>query len=478
MNKLIKNYKYIFISTFILLFLVHFNLLTTNIISGDILLNNFFYKGYSWEVSLGRFGLWVVGLLKGYLSIPIIDLSISFIIISIITCILIDMFEVKNKLNRILIILMMVISPIMSSTLLFHYCSIGYLLALLSSCLSVYLFYKLDNKLKYILPIILIVIALSMYQAYLSVITTLFVLYNIKLILNKKYNYKDVLKYLLILFSGIVIYFILMKLSLKVFHIDMSTYSDADKIGINTILSIPSKIINSYKLFIDYYLFDEIIKNSYFHNYIFNSILFILMFMFIIKDMINNKIKTSNKVLIIVLLLLLPVFLNSVIFVTYNSKLQLLMAMSYLLIPIFIFSFDTDKIFKYIIIFTSVILLRNYYIQDQCSYLSLNYTFNSYNTIIRDSIKDNYNKKFMFIGSINNSDKSIYKMNYGFISDDPIFWEEYNLKKIGFCKYVEYYLGLDVEFVDSDTYNLLIKDDYSDVINYRDDYVIIDFDNI
>ena len=86
MNKLIKNYKCIFISTFILLFLVHFNLLTTNIISGDILLNNFFYKGYSWEVSLGRFGLWVVGLLKGYLSIPIIDLSISFIIISIITC--------------------------------------------------------------------------------------------------------------------------------------------------------------------------------------------------------------------------------------------------------------------------------------------------------------------------------------------------------------------------------------------------------
>ena len=305
MNKLIKNYKYIFISTFILLFLVHFNLLTTNIISGDILLNNFFYKGYSWEVSLGRFGLWVVGLLKGYLSIPIIDLSISFIIISIITCILIDMFEVKSKINRILIILMMVISPIMSSTLLFHYCSIGYLLALLSSCLSVYLFYKLDNKFKYILPIILIVIALSMYQAYLSVITTLFVLYNIKLILNKKYNYKEVLKYLLILFSGIVIYFILMKLSLKVFHIDLSNYSNADKIGINTILSIPSKIINSYKLFIDYYLFDEIIKNSYFKNYIFNSILFILMFIFIIKDMINNKIKTSNKVLIIILIFLI-----------------------------------------------------------------------------------------------------------------------------------------------------------------------------
>lgn len=189
MKKIISKNYFVFISTFVLLFLVHFSLLTKNIISGDILLNNFYYKGYSWEVSLGRFGLWVVGLLKGYLSIPIIDLSISYIIISIITFILIDMFNVKNKVNKIFIILMMVISPIMSSTLLFHYCSIGYLLALLSSILSVYLFYKLDNKFKYIIPIILIVIALSMYQAYLSYITTLFVLYNIKLILNKKYYY-------------------------------------------------------------------------------------------------------------------------------------------------------------------------------------------------------------------------------------------------------------------------------------------------
>ena len=476
--KLIKNNKYIFISTFILLFIVHFNLLTTNIISGDILLNNFFYKGYSWEVSLGRFGLYVVGILKSYLSIPIIDLSISYILISIITYILIDMFEVKSKVNRILIIFMMVISPIMSSTLLFHYCSIGYLLALLSSVLSVYLFYKLDKKFKYIIPVVLIVIALSMYQAYLSVITTIFVLFNIKLILNKKYNYKDVLKYLLLLIIGLVIYFIIMKLSLKVFHIDMSNYSNADKIGINTILSIPNKIIDSYKLFIDFYFKDNIIKNSYFKNYIFNSILFILMIIFIIKDIIKNKIKTSNIILITILILLLPIFLNSVIFVINDSKLQLLMAMSYILIPIFIFSFDNSKIFKYIMIFISIILLRNYYIQDQATYLSLNHTFNSYDTIIRDSIKDNYNKKFMIIGDINNSKTDIYKMNYGFISDEGIFWEEYNLKKLGFCKYVEYYLGLEVEFVDNDTYNLLLKDNYDEVINYKDDYVIIDFDNI
>ena len=478
MKKILKENYLIFISTFILLFLVHFSLLTKNIISADILLNNYFYKGYSWEVSLGRFGLYVVGILKSYLSIPIIDLSISFILISISTYLLIDLFEIKDKMNKMFIILMMVISPIISATLLFHYCSIGYLISLLCSILSIYLFYKLDSKvLKNIIPIILIIVSLSMYQAYLSVITTLFVLYNIKLILNKKYNYKDVVNYLILLFIGVITYFVLMKISLIVFHIDMSNYSDADKIGINTILNIPSKIIDSYKLTFDFYFKDNIIKNSYFHNYIFNSTLFILMIIFIIKNIIKNKIKTIHIILISILIILLPVFLNSVIFVVNDVKLQLLMSMSYILIYIFILSFDTSNIYKYILLIVLGILLRNYYIQDQATYLSLENTYNSYNTVIGDAISNNYDKKFMIIGNISNNDE-LYKMNYGFISDDGIFWDEYNLRKLAFCKYVYYYYGINVEFVDLDTYNELINDRYDEVINYKDEIIVINFDNV
>ena len=475
-KKIKKNYPIIII-TFLLLFIVHIPLLTKNILTADVLLNNYFYKGYSWEISLGRFGLYVIGMLKNYMSTPIIDLIPSFIILSITTYFLIDLFEIKNKLNILFTILIMVVSPIISMTLIFYYCAIGYLISFLCGVLSTYIFYKVKNKyIKNILPIILIVISLSMYQAYLSLIITVFVLYNIKLILNKKYNYKDVINYLILLFIGVITYFILMKLSLLVFHINPSNYSNADKVGIKTILSFPSKFVLSYKLFFEFFFKDNIVKNSYFHTYIYSIILFILMIINVTKSIIKNRIKTSNIMLIIILLLLLPVFLNSVIFVINDAKLQLLMSASYIIIPIFILSFDFSKIYKFILIIVFTILIRNYYIQDQATYISLENTFNSYNTIISKAITIDGDYKYMIIGNINNKDE-INKLNYGYISDLGIFWEEYNLKKIGFTKFIKIYYGKNIEFIDEENYNNLVNEEYKDIINYRDNVVVIDFDN-
>lgn len=478
MKKNSKKKWFIIISTFILLLLVHLPLLTKNILTADVLLNNFYYKGYSWEISLGRFGLYIIGLLKGFTSIPLVDLIPSFIITSIISYFLIKLFDIKGSINTILVILIMVLSPIISTIFVFHYCSIGYLIAFLCGVLSTYIFYKSKNKyIRNIIPIIMIIICLSMYQAYLSLIITTFVLYNIKLILSKKYKFKDVLHYLILLVIGIITYFILMKLTQIIFHIDPSSYSGADSIGINTLLSIPNKFISSYKLTFEFFFKDTIIKNSYFKHYIISITLFILMIIFIIKSIIKNKIKISNIILITVLILLLPVFLNSVIFVVNETKLQLLMASSYIILPIFIISFNEEKIFKLLLIIVFTILLRNYYIQVQSTYKSLENTFNSYDLVIKKAIDTKEKNRYMIIGNIDTK-TNINKLNYGYISDLGIFWDEYNLRKIAFTKFVKYYGHKKIEFVDVDTYNSLLNDKYDKIINHIDDIVIIDFDNI
>ena len=478
MKKKTKSFILISICTLVLALLVHMSLFTKNIITADVLLNNFYYKGYSWEISLGRFGLFFIGLLKGYNSIPIIDLIPSFILLCFINYYLIKLFELDGSINKILTILLVIISPIISVTLVFHYCSIGYLIALLCGILSTYIFYKSENKIiKYLIPIVLIVISLSMYQAYLSLIVTVFVLYNIKLLLNKKFKLKESLKYLLVLITGIIIYFILMKLSLIVFHINMSDYSNADKVGLSLILDIPSKFISSYKLFFEFIFKDTIIKNSYFHTYIYYILLFIMMVIAIVRSIIKKKIKLFNIILVTILILLLPVFLNSVIFVVNEVKLQLLMSASYITIPIFIVSLDYNKICKIILVIILGLLLRVYYVQIEASYKSLDNTFNSYKLIINKAIKKSDNHKYMFIGSIDTT-TNINKLNYGYVSDLGIFWDEYNLKKIAFCKYTKYYLNKEVEFVDMDTYNNLVNNEYNSIINYTDDVVIINFDKL
>ena len=83
----------------------------------------------------------------------------------------------------------------------------------------------------------------------------------------------------------------------------------------------------------------------------------------------------------------------------------------------------------------------------------------------------------MIIGNIDTK-TNINKLNYGYISDLGIFWDEYNLRKIAFTKFVKYYGHKKIEFVDVDTYNSLLNDKYDKIINHIDDIVIIDFDNI
>lgn len=474
-----KRNLLIILITFILLFLTHLPLMTKNILSADILLNNGFYNGYSWEISLGRFGLYVIGLLKCFLTIPHIDILISYFIISISLVILFDLFSFRKKEDIILYILIICLNPITSATILFNYCSIGYTLAFLCSILSVYIYYKEENKIKkYLFSLILIVVALSMYQAYLSVIVTTFIIYNIKLLLEKKKNFKLSLKYILTLLIGVLLYFIIMKISLLVFHVNISNYSGADKIGLQTLLSIPKKIGLSYKLFYEYYFTDKIVKNIYIKNNILNIFLLILLIIGVVFKIFKNNLSQKEKILTLLLVLALPIFLNSIIFTINDTKLQLLMSASYLLVPLLLITTIPENKMKYLSIIVIILFLRNNLIQTQATYLSLENTFNKYNTVITSAIKENINYqnyKFALIGSTKN-ETEINKLNYGFISDDAIFWEEYNLKKLGFERFCYEYYGLNLTFVSEKDYDKIKQRENKnqEIIYTYDDIIVID----
>lgn len=479
-EKSFKDYL-LYIGMFIILFLVHFPLLTKNILTADVLLNNSYYNGYSWEISLGRFGLFIMGLLKSYLSIPHFELIISFILIIGITYLLLDLFQIKDKVGRVFSILIMSLSPIISSTLLFHYCSVPYFLAFFLSVLALVIYYKSENKyIKYLAPIVLMVTSLSMYQAYLSVMVTVFFLYQIKLILDKKIDYKDSGKYLLLILGSIIVYFIGMKLSQLVFHIDMASYSNANKIGLDTILSIPSKFVSSYKFFYEMFYTNEFTKNSYLGNSIFYSIIFVVFIYALYKKIKKSKLNTKETLLIILLVLLIPVFLNSVIFVISEAKTQLLMSASYLVFFLFMISFIEKKYTKYIFFITLCLLCRVYFIQDQATYMTLENTYKTYDTIIHSAIDNNINqvnKTFVVVGNLGNQNKSINKMNYGYISDEGLFWDEYNLRKLGFERFCLQEYGLNIKFGSEDVYNEVKDNRRTSLVYEYNGNIIVNLNN-
>ena len=64
-NKLFsKSNTFLIILVVVIGFVINLPLFTKNILTADVLLNTTYYNAYSWEISLGRFGLFILGIFK------------------------------------------------------------------------------------------------------------------------------------------------------------------------------------------------------------------------------------------------------------------------------------------------------------------------------------------------------------------------------------------------------------------------------
>ena len=120
--------------------LFHFVLFAHDLLTADVLLNNHYYDGYAWELSLGRFGLYIFGLIKGFYVFKNIEIFLSMLLFAISSILIIDLFKIKSKVIQILLIILISISPILSSTYLFYYCTLPYSFSFCCGVLAIYLY--------------------------------------------------------------------------------------------------------------------------------------------------------------------------------------------------------------------------------------------------------------------------------------------------------------------------------------------------
>lgn len=494
-RKFIDEYRLAIFVSFVVAIVIHLPLFTQNLLTADVLLNTGYYSGYSWEISLGRFGLYIVGLFKGFLVIPQLEIFLSILLLLGIIVLIFDLFEIKNKVIQVLCSVLVSVSPAVSATLLFHYCSFAYALSFFLSVLAIYLLIKSKHKLmKYVIPSFLITISLSMYQAYLAIPLTLLLFFWMLQILKKKFHWKDFFITFGIIVLGALFYFIFMKLSLLVFHVDLSSYRGASQFGIDTIFDIPSRIIHAYQSFYQYYFTDTIVTNSNVFMQVFCILMFILLFIGIGYSLYKNKVSLSYSLLFLFFFLLVPIFINVITIILPDTKMQLLMSSGYLLIFFFLCYFIQDKkIFSIFTIFLFVFMIRGYIIQDSATYQTLEHTYKKTYQIASD-IKDQinnlgYQRPVMIVGNLdqnayyNKKDltelHNISTYTYGFVSNYSLFWDEYTNMKNGWSRFLEQELGVSITFVSFDTYQeILDSSKYQEMECYPDDKSIQLIDDV
>ena len=169
-----KDRKRTFLVTFIVGLIVHFELISKELLAYD----GYWHYGYmlakGWEISLGRFLIPFSDLFRGTIVVSILTTILSLIVLGISAILLNETLKVKKTYLKIVISILIAVTPTISLTFMYAYTAFGYSLALLFAILSVYFMNKKKSKLYIFLTIICIIATLGFYQAYLCYITSLF----------------------------------------------------------------------------------------------------------------------------------------------------------------------------------------------------------------------------------------------------------------------------------------------------------------
>ena len=445
-----------------------------------------------------RFGLDFIQGIKGNIVSPVLVTLISTLLLAITVVLVIKTLDIKNKYLKYITAIVFAVAPNISATLTFFYCSDAYILGMLFATMSVLLDKKFEKSKSIIfLAGLFLALAMGMYQTYLSIAMVLAVASLIIDILNKKdikQVLKNTLRYIIMGIIGIILFYIFAYMTLFFKNLEVSSYSGANEIGIESLLNIPNLLPQSYQSFFNYYFTDKMIPNTIWNTHIFYIIIFTLSICSLIYIVIKNKIykKISNTILLLFLIVILPICFGVIEIMIPDVNIHILMACSMIfIIPIFFKILEIlpktniTKVVKYIVVISTIIISWNYIWQDNASYLAIkvmqNQTENTALRIVnRIENLDNFNEEMpvLIVGNLKDNNylsrentgletKKIFDRTWGFISNEPTVWED---NQDSWNKMFYEYVGVNLKLVGKDDCkNILETEEYKTMANFPDE---------
>ncbi len=343
-----KERKTIFLITLLVGLFVHFELYAKELLAYDGYWHYGSFLAKGWEISLGRFLIPFSDLFRGTIVVSVLTTALSLICISLTTIFLTETLKIKKGYLKILVGILLAVTPTISLTFMYPYTAFGYSLAMLFSVLSVYFLNKEKNKKNVILSLLCIIATLAFYQAYLCFITALFVItYLFKLIEQEKVTIKEFLVDLCIIAIGMVLYYICFNVIVMLLNLSITDYSNGSSIfGLETFKNIWHSIQNTYITFYQFYFTDEILNNvAWYRHFLYGGMLILIMLNFIVIIIEKKQYQVKSKMIAFVLLIVtFPIFTCSIELIAQARTINLLMAAS-LYLPIIVL-FKQNEILK------------------------------------------------------------------------------------------------------------------------------------
>lgn len=497
-EKITKEEKIAIITTLIFGLINNYNFISTKGIAPDSLAIDIFHKANKWEISLGRWGISFLDTIRGGFVDRFIIILLCMFFLALSSMFIVKTFKIKNKMSILILSAIIGVAPQFTETYMFIYCADSYCFAMLLSVLAVYFLNKSsENRIYYLFAFLCVIFSSALYQAYLGVLISLALILSIKNLFNNEDIKSEILKLIkniVAIFIGIVSYYLITKILLKINGLELVSYKGANGVGIELIKALPKSIVQCYKDFFNFFFGNNIIYNSAWKRIYINSILFIVSFISTICIFTRNKLdKKFIRILIMTgIIALLPICMNIMDIIAPTTHINLVTGPGILttivLLAVIYNNLENktlENVIKYSLILLSFILIITFILGNNITYIARQDTFNNYYTISnniynRVTLLEGYSKeqKWLFSDVIYYNSKYKAKAN-GFISNDNETWKNY-----GGCselnkKFYDKYLGIDIGLCSYEKYKEITQTkEFKNMPIYPDDGSIAIIDNV
>lgn len=470
MNWFDKGKQLAFIITLLAGIITHITIISGTIMSQDGLWNSIqYFKPGVWETTLGRWGIAIVERLTNFIAIPSISTIASIFVMAITAVVLVDLFDLKSKISIIITSLILVVTPTLTVTLLYVYTSVAYCFNFLISALVIWFLYKFKyKKVGFVLSSLCFMFSLSIYQSYIGISIGLCAMMSILDLLRNSKTIKqiflDILKTILAVLCGGILYYIATMVILNVFNLELANYRANQVSILGILMGMKDALVQVYIDFIVFFFGDSIVHNSNFRRELIYGLFFAMFAISTITSIIsiqeeNKKIKIAKCLLTVIFIMILPICLNVIdIIIVQNSMYALTAVQMILMIPFAFAVFEIVKklsVVKWIAIISSVAIIGTYYLADNTSYAAIQLTYNqAYSTTMRimDRIENTpgYREDYpiLFGGIIGDYNyprrSSLYRYTVGSVVTNPAFHGSYSGSIGTWINFIKIFYGLDV----------------------------------
>lgn len=463
------------------LVLLGFSVFTYSELMVNQLVNNYdgiwegnFHIAGAWELSIGRwFWHYLSKLRFGIAADPVVSIiALALFVLGIMF--LVDLMGVKERLITYVAGAAFICSPLVCIDLSYRYMSPTFGTAFFLAVLAVWLAIRIKKAwLAVLVGGVVLALSLGSYQAYLGVACVVALAYFIKLLLGEDKLVdclKKMLRPVLTILIGGILYVILLNIHLKMNHVQMSDYMGASEYSLGTILKyFPTSFKGMYQIF-DLSMKEVLFKFNKLEKFHICLVLIVAFLGLYGFCFVKSKKKNIGKILcVLVAFLLIPPAAYAVKFITVDAPISLQMTGGFFIVvpsllcavPV---SFDRSKLEKILALGVSLLVAAFayggfYQVQaDQSAmYEGKKSVLALTDAIIDKTIDLNYfqpDYSYCFLGSPTGSklyriDEAAYNANLYAVFG--AFWADYNGEK-SWAGVIHDYKSLNLSIVSNEQY--------------------------